>query len=93
MKLSKYISILSALYDKYGDDVMLFQAKDEEGNGYNHVHYAPLECFVPKSEVSDHIVESLIVGPDSEQSREEFLEEHGVTEEELKEDYVLGILL
>jgi len=93
MKLSKYISALDQLREKHGDLTLILSSKDDEGNGFNKVNFMPTLCYVLKSCKDDHIIEDVIVGPGSEQSREDFLEEHDITEAELKNHYAIGVLL
>ena len=40
MRLNKYIALLQDIADQYGDLEVIY-SKDDEGNGYQEVHYDP----------------------------------------------------
>lgn len=93
MKLSKYIKQLQEILQQLGDTEHMFQSIDDEGNGYKHVHFSPSICYVPKHELDGNFIEGLVPQQDPEDSREEWLENWGITEEELSDDYVKAVLL
>ncbi|NIU84853.1 MAG: hypothetical protein GWN31_13325 [Candidatus Thorarchaeota archaeon] len=41
MRLSKYIQVLQEIEEKYGGDLEMIYAIDEEGNAFHPVHYKP----------------------------------------------------
>ena len=40
MRLNKYVALLQDIADQYGDLEVIY-SKDDEGNGYQEVHYDP----------------------------------------------------
>lgn len=74
MKISKMIKNLQE-FMKYNGDIECWYATDDEGNGYNEIHYTPSLYFVtPEDEVYQEVEELL----DELGIREEDMEEYGI---------------
>ena len=54
MKLREYIEILKEIEERYGGDLEMVYAIDDEGNAYHPVHYKPNAGFCTDGYIKDY---------------------------------------